>query len=356
MLTYHCQSFEEPEERVHQARALLQFLTESAEKDTAFGTFLGEESELFNRVTDDYLFHDHLEGHNEAVYFHEFIERASGAGLQYLGEPFLGLMATRNFPDEVERTLQRVATDTIDVEQYMDFLRNRSFRMTLLVRQEHEIDRTISPERLNDLYLSAPLAPDSGDPFSLPKIFDHGERRLEALDPATSETFSLLSERWPEHIAFEEIVGEVEQRLAGWPETDWEQPDDLGAYIAEHLIHCAVASLVFIHAMSPRFTTKVTDFPRAGAWARQQASEGKRVTNQKHEIVELDDPARWLLERLDGTSSIGQLANDLRERVDSGDFEWQVDEPGDHAEAAVRAYLEEFRAGALLLPEFPESV
>ena len=114
MLTYHCKAFESPEQRVHQARALLQFLTGSADSETAYGAFLKEESNLFAKVGDDYLFHDHLEGHNEALYFHEFVQRAGEAGLAYLGEPYLFLMATRNFPDQVEQTLQRVATDTID--------------------------------------------------------------------------------------------------------------------------------------------------------------------------------------------------------------------------------------------------
>ncbi|PAY21521.1 hypothetical protein CKO51_00155 [Rhodopirellula sp. SM50] len=351
MLGYHCESFDDPSARVHQARALLQFLTGAADSQTAYGAFLKEESELFARVTDDYLFHDHLEGHNEALYFHEFVRRARDAGLSYLGEPYLFLMATRNFPDDVEQTLQRVATDTIDVEQYMDFLRNRSFRMTLLVRSDQPVDRTIEPKRLKGLYVCASLTRVTEDRFELPTLFDCGERRIEALDPATSECFAVLAERWPHHLQFESLVEQVEQRLQTWPHIAWQPPDDLADYIGEHLIHCAVGNLVHLHAHGPKFVTEITEKPMVSQWPRLQACDGERVTNQKHEIVSLDDPARWLLSRLDGTKTIEELAAELTERVEAGEFEWENAEPGDHSQEAVRAYLRQFRDGALLQPE-----
>ena len=149
---------------------------------------------------------------------------------------------------------------------------------------------------------------------------------------------------------FETLVKLVSERLDEWPETDWERPVDVARYIGEHLIHCAVGNLVHLHAFAPKFPDEIQSQPFAGHWARIQATEGERVTNQKHEIVVLDDPARWVLARLDGRTSIEDLADELSDRVASGEFQWETSQPGDHGKEAVMAYLKQFRDGALLQP------
>ncbi|NIO41969.1 MAG: hypothetical protein GTO41_18465, partial [Burkholderiales bacterium] len=93
-----------------------------------------------------------LEGTNEPVYFHQFIARAESHGLQYLGEAELSIMATSNFPDHIEETLRRISRDTIQIEQYMDFLRNRTYRQTLLCHKELAIDRSLSPRLAEQLH------------------------------------------------------------------------------------------------------------------------------------------------------------------------------------------------------------
>jgi len=69
---------------------------------------------------------------NAPVYFHQFIERADRHGLQYLGEADFSTMLTSGFPKEVNETLGRISQNIIHTEQYMDFIRNRFFRQTLL--------------------------------------------------------------------------------------------------------------------------------------------------------------------------------------------------------------------------------
>ena len=50
----------------------------------------------------------------------------------------------------------------------MDFLRNRSFRMTLLVRDEQSVNRTLDADRLTGLFVCASLDPISGTDSSFP--------------------------------------------------------------------------------------------------------------------------------------------------------------------------------------------
>jgi SAM-dependent methyltransferase len=128
LLVYHGQSFREPETRVRRARELLEFLATAFERQHApYAQILEGELQLLRRCGDSYLFHEHLEEVNEPTYFHEFIERATARGLQYLAEAELGAMLLDGFPPEVENTLRTMSPDIIHLEQYFDFMRNRTF-------------------------------------------------------------------------------------------------------------------------------------------------------------------------------------------------------------------------------------
>src|SRR5262245_1389211 len=62
MLCFHAEQFPEPAERAGQARALLDFLVETAgATDSAYGKVLRQEAETLGRVSDAYLFHEHFE-------------------------------------------------------------------------------------------------------------------------------------------------------------------------------------------------------------------------------------------------------------------------------------------------------
>ena len=60
-----------------------------------------------------------------------------------------------NFPESVQIMLQSVSRDEIELEQYMDFLRNRGFRQTLLCRAEETIDRSGVSSKLARLRLAS---------------------------------------------------------------------------------------------------------------------------------------------------------------------------------------------------------
>src|SRR5438128_2655913 len=102
MMIFHTQQFTAPAERAEQARALLDFLAASVDaKDNPYGLFLASELALLRDKADSYLLHDHLEEHNEPLYFHEFMARAAAHGLRYLGEADPGVMVPSNFPPQV---------------------------------------------------------------------------------------------------------------------------------------------------------------------------------------------------------------------------------------------------------------
>ena len=117
-----------------EARALLAFLAEAVPQgNTPYSLLLRQHLELLSACPDPYLFHEHLEECNEPVYFIEFCERLAAKGLRYLGESeFRVMVPSTSFSPEVQDRLEALAPSLLEMEQYMDFLRNRMFRQTLV--------------------------------------------------------------------------------------------------------------------------------------------------------------------------------------------------------------------------------
>ena len=91
---------------------------------------------------------------NEPLYFHQFVAMARKHGLRYLGESRIGTMVTGNFGPEVQKTLKVLSADQIQTEQYMDFIRNRMFRETLLVPEKTVPNWTINPDNIRKLHMA----------------------------------------------------------------------------------------------------------------------------------------------------------------------------------------------------------
>ena len=171
MMRYHADPIPEPAERIAQARALLDFLAEAVPQESgAYGQLLHEELNLLRRCADWYVYHEHLERTNSPLYFHQFIERAARHGLQYLAEAELASMLARRFPSAVAETLERISPDLLHLEQYMDFVRNRCFRQTLLCAAGHRLGRALAPQVIEDLLLSAPIQSEAGPPNLSPGV------------------------------------------------------------------------------------------------------------------------------------------------------------------------------------------
>lgn len=307
LMRYHATAFADPAQRVGQARAILDFLAKWVPTDrNAYGMLLKSETEALRSQPDYYILHEHLEDTNAPLYFHEFAARAARHGLQYLAEAEFGTMLASNFPPEVGDTVRRIAPDVIRQEQFMDFLRNRSFRQTLLVRDGRPIERAVAPERVTPLWVASRLRAVSAEP----ELAGEAEEAFRAPDggllktpnAVTKAAMVVLARHWPAALPF---TGLLEQALAvlapyGQPAA----PDGLGAdaALASDLLQCYGAGLVELHAGSSRFVTRPGSRPLASALARMQAARGlTQVTNFRHEIIEIDRNIARLLPLLDGT-------------------------------------------------------
>ena len=307
LMRYHAMPFADPAQRVAQARAILDFLARSVPAgNDAYGLLLQSELEGLRRAADYYILHEHLEDLNEPLYFHEFAERAGRHGLQYLGEADFSTMLASNFPREVNDTVLRIAPDVIRQEQYMDFLRNRMFRQTLLVRDGVAVDRSVTPQRLRSLWVSGALRPAGAAP-------DLRTAREDAyLSPAggtlrtpntiTKAAIEVLHQHWPQAMGFDELLSasrDLRRKAAPGLSTDVAEAADT---LASDILQCYAAGLLQLHVTPSGFVVTPGPRPLACPLARWQAAQGLiKLTTRRHDTVDVDANLGRLLPLLDGT-------------------------------------------------------
>jgi len=325
MMQYHVRNFEDPPRRIQQSRALLEFLAKSVSADKgAYGMLLNNELELLRRQTDNYLFHEHLEANNEPMYFHQFVDRAKEHSLQYLGESQVATMWIGNFPQEIAQTLERVAPDIVQREQYADFVRNRTFRQTLLCHQGVEISRALKLESLDGAHLMGNMEeqiPESGPPQQgQPHTFVNPLTRqsMTTQDPLVISAVRCLKEGWPRAVSFEDLFENAKEKLVDSMFTDSAKLDQLKRSLATNLIHMTVSGIVELQYSPSRYVVQPSEYPKTSAVVRLQAAGTNRLTNARHESVAVDDLTRHMTPLIDGTRTKDELAQELKKLVDSG--------------------------------------
>lgn len=364
MMRYHAANYATARIRTRQARCLLDFLAGSVPQDGgAYAALLRQEVEVLRNQPDHYLFHEHLEDVNAPLFFHQFIERAAAHQLQYLGESNLRSMVAANLPESVGKALRVLATDQIQLEQYMDFLRNRTFRETLLCHESVRLVRALDGESIRRLWITSPAAPvkepvaiDSEEPASYRTASGY---TLTTTTPLMKTAFVCLRECWPQAVSFDGLFTQIAQRLQA-VKPDMKLAAEDRTTLASRLMNSYVGSdLVELLAGQLPFVTTVSERPVACPYARDQAMTTSTVTNRRHEVWRLNPIQHALLPLLDGTRNRPELLRALTEVVErdqltirQGEDEKKIEDPQTVQtilNEALDTSLKELGGGALLI-------
>lgn len=334
MMLFHTAQFPDVQQRIGQSRALVKFLADSIPADNnPYGQFLKNELTAMQGWQDGYLRHDFLEEENKAFYFHEFISAAARHNLQYLGEPDLSSMLAANFSQEVQETLGKVGRNIIQMEQYMDFLRNRMFRMTLLVKKDAKINRNIDAAVIREFCIGA-VARSVKEDVSL-TAGEKEEFRLAngiafSSDSALVKAILLcLQKAMPNHLPFATLVSEVRAKLLTGTSASREPAIEKReeAVVAQQLLLLYSKGLVDILAVPHVTLAAPSEAPlKATAFMRWQAlNEPRHVTNLRHVSVRVDPFARHVLALMDGSRNLKELIDAMATKVNEGLFNVQED-------------------------------
>src|SRR5262249_22657239 len=200
-------------------------------------------------------------------------------------------------------------------EQYLDFVRNRRFRKTLLCHSDVKLDREPGPEIVRKFRFTTqahPLRPTLDPALGAAEQF----RTAKGLTFTTNNPWArtaahLLSAAAPASVPYADLQQQV---AAGLPDGITYDEERLRAT----LLQGTISSLFECHVFEPAFVTEVSARPTVSALARESAGRLSWVINRRHRMFEMDGLHKQLIGLMDGTRDREALIDVLAARVHEG--------------------------------------
>lgn len=328
ILGYHVRDIEEPERKLEAAQQLMQTIV-AIEEPSPYAQVLRQHMERMLRYSDALLFHDDLAEISTPFYFHEFMEHATHHRLAFLSEADLFESQMRDVPDSAERLMGGLPNDVLVREQYLDFLKNRMFRQTLLCHEAAPVTRALDEEAIERFWISSTARLQEGGSDLGEEGRSSGESaavRRDAVAGAESgaETFVtpegftmttneslvsaamlVLANASPGVVSFPELLERSVAELGGEVSTEV-----AATRLLDVLLQAYLARLIQLHGCPSLVGPIPDERPFASPLARAQLEAGKpALSSLLHTNVRLEDGLEpRLLALLDGTRPPSDLA------------------------------------------------
>ena len=290
ILRAHVEHIVEPRARLAEARRIAQLLGEAGKVWQEADESVRAEFRAIARRSDSVLYHDDLAVPNEPFYFRDFVANAARFGLKYLAESDLHSMSAVGVSADARAFLSTL--DPLSREQYLDYVRLRRFRQSLLQRSDASTELMLHPARLEAMHVAA-------DP-SLARAADAGkvDDLARGLDPPDGARVRLVLDALIKHSPMSIAVPALRERFPNLPRP-----------LEAILTDAFVSGIVSMHVHPAALVIEAGARPSASPLARLQARDGDEVTNLVHMRARLpDEHTRRLLTLLDGTHDRAALA------------------------------------------------
>ena len=309
MLQFHLRNQTDAETQTQQARAFLSLLASAQQKKNDF-RFAEIQSTLEH--SDSHLFHDDLAAINDPFYFTQFIEHASSHGLQFLAEADYFEMSDYDLPQNVRDALEPLRSNRILREQYLDFIKFRRFRQTLLCRDDVQLTEEPRTGAIESFWLSTKAAATQSETgttiFATPK----GARAETDFAPGI-RALQLLQKAWPGSVAFAELLSMVARdAAAGIVSGKENMPSVTPELLTEFLHHVYAAGVIDLQTVPSITASEVDDFPVISPVVLSQLGYSDFVSTLHHDVVHVEDRfAKRMLQLLDGSNSRASIGDSL---------------------------------------------
>jgi methyltransferase-like protein len=325
MMLFHVRNVADPQEKIVQAMALVQFLAESFAEPDLYRMFLQKEIEHILERRQEQLFHDDIAEFNQPYYFYQFAELAGAHGLQFLSEADYFEMQDHIYSPQVKETLRIMSTNIIAKEQYLDFVKCRRFRNTLLCHKEVELDRQPKPDRMRAHFIASSARSVSEQPDLVGRTVEEFQGPKGAVmktdHPSAKAAIVCLNETYPQSLGFDELLSRALARSGQADEKTAEELQEEGQVLGDILLRLFATGLIELHSYQPKFVTRVSERPLASPLARWQIAHGVFVSTMLCHGVEVEDAlGERLLQLLDGTRDRAALLKELTALIESGEI------------------------------------
>jgi SAM-dependent methyltransferase len=269
------------------------------------------------------LLHDEMAEINDPVYFEQFVAHANRFELQYLSEVDLSAVMPSRISPEMARELRDLTRDPMEAEQWLDFIHFRTFRQTLLVHQEAALNRRLRPQVVGRFKLASLARAEEEEVDLSPGVvvsFKASDEAMFSTDhPLTKAAFVEMIQRRPTATPFETLVRAAAARID--LTVDETATLEVAAFAANALQALSYSpGLIEFHVYQAPMSTTAGERPMTTEVMRWQARNGMKVTNLRHERVELDPLLQALIRLVDGRSDRGQMLASFMKMYRDGKF------------------------------------
>jgi methyltransferase-like protein/cyclopropane fatty-acyl-phospholipid synthase-like methyltransferase len=312
MMLFHVNQFEDPQDKVYQARAFLKLvdLAQTVEKKDA-SSIRHELHQLIHVSDDCSIYHDDLSAINEPKYFHEMVKEAGTYGMQFVSEADFFEMGYLHYPEGVQAPLRAMEEhDILLKEQYLDFLKFRRFRESLWCRQGLTVQRPVTLDRIKDQLVTAQaraqgeLKLEAGEAITFANAKGS---RLTLNHPLSKRALQLLGETYPRHWSFIDLYEHSskmlqETGLAAVTDQDHEM-------LAKTMLTAYTVGFLELHCLAPAMALSQPERPCISPLIADQLQQGRKVvTNLMHLPIRIDSEfVATFLQLCDGTRTRQQL-------------------------------------------------
>lgn len=265
-----------------------------------------------------YLLHEYLAGENNAFLFSEFLADTQRYALQYVCETDLHTLFDTTLSPEAQAALADVE-DPLQHEQWMDFVRMRAFRKSLLCRADFPLQREVDLDVFSTFFFSANLRLHGEahvDSTALATFCMPDNSELQVNHPLTKAALLYLQEIHPYTPSFTTLYEQAATRVTQAKGAKY--APERGELLSE-LFSLYSYRGVYGHLYPCEQTATLAEYPKANLLVRTQAQQGwQSVATVRHQALSLDDFSARLLQELDGTRTTPELVTYLCTEAEAG--------------------------------------
>jgi methyltransferase-like protein len=270
-------------------------------------------------------------------------------------------MLPSNFPVKTQETLRQLGSTLLAKEQYMDFIRNRSFRQTLLCHANENLRRDIPTGSLESFYYTSVLHRAEPGALNLQAgvaqdfTWKNGTGAIKLDSPFAKAVFEGLAGAKLARVSYPELVRSAKAKAEPYlgSEAHRRRAAQEEAALGQGIAQLHARGLIDIFAERPRLQLSAPDKPAATALARYQAEHTHLVTNRAHDSIHLDTLACAVLMACNGERDRAGILDFLVARAQAGTLKLSESGKPIQGEAKVLASLR--TSVAIALPKLADA-
>jgi methyltransferase-like protein/SAM-dependent methyltransferase len=158
-----------------------------------------------------YIGHEYLDTFNNPTYFTDFIASANENNLSYVTDAQIHSMFHPLSQDTLHDLYKIIGNDRIKYEQSLDFIKNRSFRQSIIAHSDacHDITGVIQNDEIANLYFCGKFSYVNTDIHGN-KIYEYtditGNRRnFNAVIEFSDIVYEYINSQYPRFVAYSEL-------------------------------------------------------------------------------------------------------------------------------------------------------